>query len=162
MSAARAVAKPPHQSAVGRPSIGRAISTVTWPGDLSPAIKGRRSSASRSAARARAESGGGAADWGSAGMAKVSAMESILVTRGGCWRRGIALAVAHQAQIADHRLNVELGEHVVVARRGGELGHSALRIGEVAEDDGVGRARLLAGGLNVALLHASPQALGLG
>ena len=66
--------------------------------------------------------------------------------------------------VAHHLLQVGHGgprpqflEHVVAARRAGELRHARLPVLQVAEGDGLGRARLLARGLDLTVLHRAAR-----
>src|SRR6185503_20403181 len=59
--------------------------------------------------------------------------------------------MADQLQVPHCGADVQLLQHAVRAAVGRERGDAALRIVEVAEDDRLGRARLLAGGLDRAV-----------
>src|SRR5581483_3882265 len=63
--------------------------------------------------------------------------------------------VAHRGQILRARARVEIGEHRVRARLGLQARHAAGRIVQIAEDDRLGRARLLAGRLDLPVRHAA-------
>src|SRR5687768_7788471 len=60
--------------------------------------------------------------------------------------------VADRGQIGRPRPGVELREQRVVALFGLQLGDPALLVVQIAEDDRVGRARLLTGGLDLPIL----------
>src|SRR5215468_2264591 len=63
----------------------------------------------------------------------------------------VRMGIADACEIARARAVAERGEDRVVAAVGLALAHQALRIADVAENDGLGGAGLLAGGANVAV-----------
>ena len=71
-------------------------------------------------------------------------------------RREIGIRVAHLFQVRRPGPGVELVEERVVARIGFRLHDPARRITKIAELDGRGGARLLAGGLDVAVTKRAP------
>src|SRR3954471_1687753 len=71
--------------------------------------------------------------------ATIAASPPAAVTRSGVIVGGSAHAAP---QVGDRRARVQLLEHVIAARVGCQPRHATIRVVEVAEYDGVGRARL--------------------
>src|SRR3989441_11444834 len=69
--------------------------------------------------------------------------------------------VAHGSQIGSARPGVQFAQQSVVARLSLKSGDAALRVVEVAENDGLGRTGLLASGLNLPVAHQSDFFFGL-
>ena len=77
----------------------------------------------------------------------------------GAGRRQLRVRIAHGREIAGPRPGVELGQQPVVALVGPGLRHPARRIVDVAEDDGLRRARRFAGRDDLAVADgARPRA----
>ena len=66
----------------------------------------------------------------------------------------LRIQVPHRRQIRRPRPRVQLGQQRVVALLGLQLRDAAVRIVQVAEDDRLGRAGLLAGGLDLAVARS--------
>src|SRR2546426_6037383 len=67
------------------------------------------------------------------------------------------LAPHDLGEIGHGRPRPERLQHVIAPRARGELGHPSRAFLEIAEADGLGRAGLLAGRLDVAVLHRAPR-----
>src|ERR1700730_9402023 len=70
---------------------------------------------------------------------------------------GPRLATYDLGEIGHGRPRPQRLEHVIAARAHGELGHPGRALLEIAEADGLGRAGLLAGRLDVAVLDRAPR-----
>src|SRR5690606_11300396 len=73
-------------------------------------------------------------------------VRSVVVGAGGGLRLERRVRIVDAHQVTRTREGAEVIEQAVAARVGVQLGHPRLRVGDVAEDDGLGGARLLAGG----------------
>src|SRR5256714_10534234 len=71
------------------------------------------------------------------------------------------IQILDRAQVSRARLGAEFGQQLVVALLRLEFGDAAVGVVHVAEDDGLRRARLGAGSLNLAIAHPSPLALAI-
>src|ERR1044071_7369627 len=71
------------------------------------------------------------------------------------------IRILHRAEIGGAWLGVEFGQQLVIALLLLELRHAAFGVVHIAEDDGLGRASLGAGGDDFAIAHLAAFPLGI-
>src|SRR5579872_7114310 len=76
-------------------------------------------------------------------------------------RLNLRIRVAQRGQIGGARARVQFRQQRVIQGFGFQLRDAALGIVDIPEDDGLGRADLLAGGPDLAIAHRAAFALGV-